>query len=317
MTALPLIMLALAAAALPSVAAQGAGLPAKIILDTDIGDDIDDAYALALAARHPGAQLMGVTTAFGETAKRQALAAKLLAVMGRGDVPVAAGRPGPAAAGPQCGWAAGFRSRAMRAGGAVRLMKQVIDRHPGEITLIAIGALTNVADLIRQHPDVRTKVRCITIMGGAAYVGYDERPPVVVEWNIKCDPEAARTVFESGIPVVMAGLDVTTMMRFDLDRQKRLFGAGSPVTDALAALTTIWGGGSAVPVLYDAVAVAWALGDRHCEAEERRVEVTPEGITRLVDGKPNTTVLVRPRRDEFLDWYVTAIQTALRQGGGR
>jgi inosine-uridine nucleoside N-ribohydrolase len=94
-----------AASASPSQAAP----VQKIILDTDIGGDVDDAYALALFAALPNVKLMAVTTAYGETQKRVPLAAKLLKVMGLPGVPVAAGRSGEAKVGPQCDWAAGFR----------------------------------------------------------------------------------------------------------------------------------------------------------------------------------------------------------------
>src|SRR5437588_11146139 len=88
--------------------------PIKIVLDTDIGDDIDDAYALALLVAQPDVKLLGVTTAFGQTRERAELAAKLLKAMGRGDVPVCAGRRGDHKIGRQYEWACGFRSKALR-----------------------------------------------------------------------------------------------------------------------------------------------------------------------------------------------------------
>ena len=146
--------------------------PMKIILDTDIGDDIDDAYALALLASHPGVQLLGITTAFGQTRERAELAAKLLQVIGRKDVPVHAGRRGEAAIRDQYAWARGFRSSAIKKEDAVTFLKQQFDRAPGEITLIAIGPLTNIGDLLSRHPEVKSKIRRLVIMGGAIYVGF-------------------------------------------------------------------------------------------------------------------------------------------------
>ena len=279
--------------------------PMKIILDTDIGDDIDDAYALALLASHPGVQLLGITTAFGQTRERAELAAKLLQVIGRKDVPVHAGRRGEAAIRDQYAWAHGFRSSAIKKEGAVTFLKQQFDRAPGEITLIAIGPLTNVGDLLSRHPEVKSKIRRLVIMGGAIYVGYNNQPPAVPEWNIKCDPQAARTVFSSGVPLLMAGLESTTMMKFEAARQKRVFGYGVPKTDALAALTNLWGGGT--PTLFDTVAVAHALRERYAEMEPVCVEVEDSGLTRRVEGTPNATLLVRPQKEAFLDWFVAAM----------
>src|SRR5689334_17269454 len=107
--------------------------PIKVILDTDIGDDIDDAYELSLLVSHPAVRLLGVTTAFGQTRERAELAAKLLHVMGRRDIPVYAGRRGEAAIRDQYAWARGFRSPAIKKEEAVTFLKREFDRAPGEI----------------------------------------------------------------------------------------------------------------------------------------------------------------------------------------
>src|SRR5687768_3927700 len=119
----------------------GNGPTQKVIFDTDIGDDIDDAYALVQVASAPNVQLLGVTTAFGQTGERAVLAAKLLHVMGRDDVSVYAGRRGPAEIRRQYDWARGYQSRAIQEEAAVDFMRREIERAPGEITLIAVGPL--------------------------------------------------------------------------------------------------------------------------------------------------------------------------------
>lgn len=280
----------------------------KMILDTDIGDDIDDAYALALIATRPNVQLLGVTTAFGQTHERAEVAAKLLKAMGRTDVPVYAGRRGPSQIREQYAWAKGYSAPHLKSGEAVEFLRQTVERYPGEVTLVAIGPLTNLGDLLTKYPETKSKIKRIVIMGGAVHVGYNNAEPPVVEWNIKCDPAAAKRVYGSGVPLVMAGLEVTTMMKLEADRQKRLYAYGTPMTDALAALTALWGGG--VPTLFDPVAVAYAVGEAHCEAESGHVVVDDDGMTRLTDGPANCTVLVRPQKDAFLDWYVEALRPA-------
>jgi inosine-uridine nucleoside N-ribohydrolase len=291
---------------LPASPAVAKAPPAPLfILDTDIGDDIDDAYALALLASRRDVKLLGVTTAFGQTRERAELAARFLTVMGRGDVPVYAGRRGPAEIRRQYEWARGFRSRNLKAGDAVSFLKEQVERRPGQVTLVAIGPLTNIGDLLTRHPETRAGIKQIIIMGGSVRVGYNNQPPPVPEWNIKCDPRAARAVFTSGVPLTMAGLEVTTMMQLDAERRKRITGYGSRMTDALSALTDLWG--NDVPTLFDVVAAAHALGQRFSESERLRVEVDESGLTRIVPGTPNVTVLVRPRKEAFLDWYVKAL----------
>lgn len=281
------------------------GAPQKVVLDTDIGDDVDDAYALTLLTSLRSAQILGVTTAFGETGKRAELAAKLLSVVGRRDIPVCAGRASDRPIGPQYAWARGFRSKALRRESAVEFLRGVVEKYPGEVTLIAVGPLTNLGDLLTRYPAIKPKIRGIVLMGGSVHVGYNNQSPPNPEWNIKCDPAAARIVYNSGVPVTMAGLEVTTMLKLDVPMQKRLCAKGSPMTDALSALTLLWGNN--IPTLYDPMAVAYALGHTFCEAEKRHVEVMDDGMTRLTEGPPNVTVLVRPRKEAFMEWYVTTL----------
>lgn len=279
--------------------------PVKVIFDTDIGDDIDDAYALTLLATRPGVKLLGVTTAWGQTRERAELAAKLLRVIGREDVPVYAGRRGEAKIREQYNWARGYRSKSIKDEEAVTFLRRQIERAPGEVTLIAVGPLTNVGDLFSRYPETARKLKGLFIMGGAVHVGYNNRPPAQPEWNILCDPAAARTVFASGVPLVMAGLEATTMMKFDAPLQKRLFARGRPHTDALAALTVLWGGGT--PTLFDTVAVARALGERFADEEPVHIVVEDNGLTRATPGAPNARLLVRPKKEAFLEWFVQAM----------
>ena len=297
----------------------------KVILDTDIGDDIDDAYALALLMAMPNARVLGVTTAWGQTQERAELTTKLLRVMGHANIPVVAGRRGDAQIRGQYAWAQhktedGISHDAANHNAtnhdatmetqkedAVEFMRRQFDHAPGEITLIAIGPLVNVGDLLTRYPDTKNKIKRIVIMGGAVHRGYNGQAAPTPEWNIKCDPKAARIVYTSGVPLTMAGLEATAMLQFDVARQKRLFALGTPTTDALAALTILWGNN--VPTLYDPMAVAWAMGGAFCETEQRHVVVDDDGMTRITDGPPNVTVLVNPQKYAFLDWYITQIAT--------
>ncbi|HEY3412613.1 MAG TPA: nucleoside hydrolase [Armatimonadota bacterium] len=301
-------LLACAVCLLPAVSAHAAASAprARFILDTDIGDDIDDAYALALLASRPNIELLGVTTTYGQTRERAEIAAKLLSVMRRPEIPVFAGRRGAAEIRRQYDWARGYKSRSLRAEDAVSFIRRQIERYPGEVTLICIGPLTNIGDLMSRYPQVRSKIARVVIMGGSILQGYGPTDPPAPEWNIRCDPAAARAVFQSGVPLTMAGLEVTTGMRLDSERQKRLFAVGTPTTNALAALTNLWGGG--VPVLYDVVAVAHALGHSLCEGEPRCVRIDDDGMTRVVAGPSNVTLLLRPHEPALMDWYIESMR---------
>ena len=295
--------------------AQGAKMPPeKVILDTDIGDDIDDAYALALLLAMPNMKVLGVTTAWGKTQERAELAVKLLHIMGQDKIPVYAGRRGAAKIGRQYEWAkradtteSGGKSRIppVQKEDAVTFLKREFERAPGEITLIAVGPLVNLGDLMTRYPDVRSKIKRIVIMGGAVHRGYNGQATPTPEWNIKCDPIAARAVFTSGVPLTMAGLESTAMLQFDKERQKKLFAQGTPTTDAIAVLTILWGNDT--PTLFDPMAVAWASGGKFCETEQRHVVVEDDGLTRITDGPPNVTVLINPQKDAFLDWYIASL----------
>jgi inosine-uridine nucleoside N-ribohydrolase len=202
----------------------------------------------------------------------------------------------------QHAWAKGYAGKNLKPEPAVEFLRKEIERAPGEITLCAIGPLTNLGDLFTRYPETKPKVKRIVIMGGAVYTGYGTNSNPEPEWNIKCDVAAARAVYESGVPLVMAGLEVTAMMQLDKDRRLRIAEAGAPATDALMSLTYLWE--QQTPTLFDPVAVAYACGHRFTDEEKKRVVVEENGLTRIVDGAPNTTVLVKPRKDAFLDWYV-------------
>ena len=186
-------------------AATPAPAPPLVILDTDIGDDIDDAFALALILRSPELHLLGIETAFGDTELRARLVDRYLAAVGRTDIPVMAGVQGPQTNHfSQAAYARQWPER-KHASGVDFLLKQ-IRAHPGKITLICVGPLTNIGELLKEHPDARTLIKRLVIMGGSVKVGYKPKAPPEPEWNIKLDPAAAQTVFASGVPITLAPL---------------------------------------------------------------------------------------------------------------
>jgi len=279
-----------------------------ILLDTDIGTDIDDAFALALIINSPELELLGVTTVAGDTQARARLAAKLLWEAGGAwrKVPVYAGDPGKPQPIEQARWAEGFTSPALHMSGAVDFMKTEINRWPGKVTIIAIGELTNVAALLKSDPSMAKQIKLIALMGGSVARGYglDSKPEA--EWNIKSNPEAAQTVFTSGVPLLMAPLDVTAMLQLDAAGRRRVFTHLTPLTNALTILYHLWG--NETPTLFDPMAVAMLIDSSMCETKQLAIEVDGQGFTRVVEGKPaNATVGMQTNPARFFQLYLSRV----------
>ena len=284
--------------------------PSKIpiILDTDIGTDIDDAFALALVINSPELELLGVTTVAGDTQARARLAAKLLWEAGGTwrKVPVYAGEPGKPQPIDQTRWANGFTGSALHRSGAVDFMKTEINRRPGRVTIITIGELTNVAALLKSDPSMAKQIKLIALMGGSVARGYEPDSKPEAEWNIKSNPEAAQTVFSSGVPLLMAPLDVTAMLQLDAAGRRRVFTHLTPLTNALTIFYHLWG--NETPTLFDPMAVAMLVDPSLVETQQLAIEVDGQGFTRVVEGQPaNATVGMRTDPKRFFEFYLSRV----------
>jgi purine nucleosidase len=286
-------------------------VPAPVIFDTDIGTDIDDAYALVALIRRPELQVLGITTVSGDTIARARLAAKLLQIAGGRwtQVPVYAGLSGPPQYMKQVEWADGFASPSLHNEGGVEFMRRQINARPGEITLIAVGELTNIAALLDSEPGIGRKVRAISLMGGSIYRGYAPGSKPEPEWNIRSNSAAARTVFTSGVPLLVAPLDSTADLKLTPEMRVRLFARGIPLHDALAALdqmwryTNHWKGD--MPTLFDVLPVALVNPRKPYGLEALHIEVAADGLTRPVEGaKPNTQVALEVDVAAFMNEFV-------------
>jgi inosine-uridine nucleoside N-ribohydrolase len=286
---------------------SGAKIP--IILDTDIGSDIDDAFALALIMNSPEFELLGVTTVSGDTAARARIAAKMLWEAGGKwrQVPVVAGVPGPKQGINQAPWADDFVSPQILKESAVDFLRSKIHRYPGEITLIAIGELTNVAALIKADPLVVKQIKRIAIMGGSIARGYEPGSKPDPEWNIKSNPAAAQVVFSSGIPIILAPLDVTAMLKLDAAGRSRIFSNGTPIGASLEALYQLFGN-DRTPILFDPMAVAMLLGPGLCQMQDLAIDIDAQGFTRVVDGNhANAKVGMSTDPAKFFDFYLARL----------
>ncbi|WP_024508997.1 nucleoside hydrolase [Bradyrhizobium sp. ARR65] len=294
----------------PALAAEAAPRQQLVIIDTDIGDDIDDAFAIGLALASPELKILGITSAWGDTALRARLLDRLLCDTGRSDIPVAVGveKHGPGEAMfSQARWAARQAEKAHPA--AVDFLLEQVRQHPGEITLIGIAPLTNLAAAMERDPATFKKLKRIVIMGGSIHRGYGDpyapNPHPDAEYNIARDVAAARAVFNAGVPLTVMPLDATQLKLDEMKRQQ-LFTESTNLTDDLALLYLQWAEGfrQQTPILYDDVAVAYAIDPAMCPASPMRIEIDDKGFTRAVSGAANSSVCLNSDSDRFFNFYM-------------
>ncbi|WP_429138877.1 pyrimidine-specific ribonucleoside hydrolase RihA [Aeromonas veronii] len=304
-----------------------------VILDCDPGHD--DAIALILALASPELKVLAVTTSAGNQTPDKTLnnALRILTLLGRDDIPVAAGAPKPLAReliiadnvhgesgldGPKLPDPA-FAPQAMT---GLELMAKCLRESPQPVTLVPTGPLTNIALLLAAHPELKGKIARIVLMGGAAGAG-NWTP--AAEFNIYVDPEAADMVFKSGIPITMCGLDVTheaQVMDEDIERVRAIT---NPVAQCVAGLLDFfmiyhrdpkWGFAGAP--LHDPCTIAWLLAPELFHGVECRVDIETSGehtvgmtvVDRYgLSGKPaNALVLLGLDRPGFIDLLVTRLR---------
>lgn len=306
-----------------------------IILDCDPGHD--DAIALILALASPELELKAVTTSAGNQTPDKTLrnALRILTLLQRSDIPVAGGAVKPLMReliiadnvhgesgldGPELP----EPNFAPQTCNAVELIAQTLRASQQPVTVVATGPLTNIALLLTSHPELHAKISRIVIMGGAAMLG-NWTP--AAEFNIYVDPEAAEIVFQSGLPIVMAGLDVThraQIMSEDIERFRHL---GNPVADVVADLLDFfmeyhkqekWGFQGAP--LHDPCTIAWLIKPDIFTCVDRWVGVETQGkytqgmtvvdYYSLTANQPNTTVMMDVDRQAFVDLLVERIGAA-------
>jgi len=308
-------------------------MPKRIIFDTDTG--VDDAMALLLILRSPELQLEGVTTVFGNSSvdncTRNALA--VLELGGRPDVPVARGAHRPLLR-PYRGKGSTVhgenglgnvdmpppKTKPVSAPAAQFIVEQVMAA-PGEIGLVAVGPLANLALAVRLEPRIVNAVREVIIMGGAATVGGNAS--AAAEANIHNDPEAASIVFSAGWPLTMVGLDVTTQIQMKQDYLARLEAAGTPLTDFIIAITEFYSRnylrryGIRGFFVHDSSAVAYAIDPTLFETRLLPVEIdtthgpnagrTVADVRQDPPQEPNVNVCLRVDAARFLQLYFDRI----------
>ena len=294
-----------------------------VILDIDPGHD--DAVALMLACGHPGLDLLAVTTVAGHVSLEKTThnALRVLSLVGCTHVPVGVGASEPLERplhtaedihgksgldGPEELPEAGFEPDER---GAVALIADTLGASTEPVTLVPVGPLTNIAAFLREHPYLKDRVAHISLMGGS--MGLGNTTPAA-EFNIYVDPEAAREVFESGLPITMSGLDITHQASANLDERERLRATGR-VGGVVAGFLDYFAAtykrvfGFDAPPLHDPVAVAAVLEPGLLKTRPMRVDIECESdITRgetvcdfygVTGRTPNAEVGVELDREGF------------------
>jgi inosine-uridine nucleoside N-ribohydrolase len=243
--------LALVVLAAISLVASIQAQPHQVIFDTDFGTvPQDDSYALMLALHSPELEILGITTVAGNWSVEQGTAdvLRMLEVANREDIPVFAGADMPLEHEPDefarttygSWWSdepaspppGGFATKKVEELGAVEFIIDTVEARPGEVTILAIGPLTNVAMALRLAPGLASKVKELVIMGGAVGALPDGAGNMTpgAEFNFWVDPEAARIVLRSGIPIQLSALNVSRKSNMTLEWYNKLVAADTPFT---------------------------------------------------------------------------------------
>jgi purine nucleosidase len=282
-----------------------------IVLDTDIGSDVDDALCLALALAAPELEICGLTTVGNESERRAHVAAKLLSLAQRSDIPVFAGCRVPVLGERRFNWFGHEAGETLEPGeepviadehGVDALLR--LSREHEALEIVAVGPLTNIAVALMKDPDLAGRVERLTVMGGhirrVEYGGHLFAPGV--DYNLCSDPHASYVVLRSGIPTRLVTADVTLQAWLSDEQLGRIEAADSEFHRVLAAEIRSWtpiqqrifaGAGcntddGNVAFLHDPLALACVYDERFCSFEELEIEpqIEPSGLFRTLERDP-------------------------------
>lgn len=251
----------------------------KILLDTDIGSDIDDAVCLAYLLAQPQCELLGITTVSGEPERRAMMASAQCQIAGQ-QIPIFPGAAQPlliAQKQPLCPQADALDNwphvTDFPKNQAVDFLRQTIHAHPGEITLLTIGPLTNIALLFAIDPEIPSLLKGLVMMGGVFTTsGHGDKP---LEWNIILDPHAAAIVYRTTVPIHRSiGLDVTMQVNLESTEVRQRF--QTPLLRPVLDFAEIWFTKRPTITFHDPLAAATLFDDQICTFERGHVEVELE-----------------------------------------
>ena len=266
---------------------RGGRIP--VILDTDIGGDIDDTWALAMLLKSPELRPLLVVSDRGNTVYRAKIIARLLTLAGRTDVPVGVGVREGDGEGPQGAWVADYRLAdypgAVHEDGVNAIIRTVMDA-PEPVTLICIGPVPNIAEALRREPGIAPRARFVG-MHGSVFRGYNGSAEVSAEWNVRADPQSCRAVFTAPWEnMTITPVDTCGMVKLAGEHYRRVRDCREPLTAAVIANYRLWAEHHRYhdpekqsSVLFDTVAVYLAFSTERLTVRRMGVRVTDDGLT--------------------------------------
>ena len=291
-----------------------------VILDTDIGSDIDDAVCLAYLLKQKRCDLLGVTTVSGDVKQRASLAHVVCDAAGRSEVPIHAGAAGPLLVGPGQPHVPQYEAIAQRPhrqdfppATAIEFMRQTIRSRPGEITLLGIGPLTNLALLFKLDPEIPSLLKELVLMCGVFTTG-SKHGPGAREWNALVDPIATAIVYAARPKrFTSIGLEVTAKCRMDADKCRSSFAEAASSLGVVAEMAEIWFRRAERLTFHDPLAAAILFEPDLCQYADGTVsvETTSPTLAGLTSFHPDENKPHRVATDvddkRFFDHYFATV----------
>lgn len=271
-------------------AASASKIP--IILDTDIGGDIDDTWALALLLKSPEFDVRLIVSDSGDTVYRARLIAKLLEVAHRTDIPVGVGIRQSTEGGPQAAWVADydlarFPGKVHQDG--VAAIVDTILKAPKPVTLVCIGAVPNIKAALQRNPEIAERARFVG-MHGSIRRGYGDKPRPDPEANVVTDVASARVVFTAAWPMTITPLDTCGLVRLTGENYRHVADSSDPLARAVIENYRIWrlandpkakGAATSSTTLFDTVAIQLARSEEWLRMENLPIVISDDGYTRI------------------------------------
>jgi len=304
--------------AIPAISAQSSTGKEKLLVDTDIGNDIDDTVCLAYLLSQKQCDILGITTVSGEPVVRAKLASALLKAAGREDIPIYPGVEQPLLT-PQKQpvahqvkylpkWS---HETKFPEGQAIEFMRRTIRENPHEVTLLAVGPLTNIALLFAVDPEIPALLKRLVIMCGAFTYRY-KGEPCLTEWNARCDPYATAMVYRAPVKnIISVGLDVTSNVVLEKDEIIKRFNTG--ILKVVLDFSGILDNTRKQIVFHDPLAAAVIFKKGICNFKRGNVEIEIgnerlEGLTYWkADEKGKNEVAFGVDREMFFEHFFSTI----------
>ncbi len=292
-----------------------AGSPVPVILDTDLGDDIDDTWALAMLLGTPQVDLKLIVTASDDTAKKTRLVAKILEALGRTNVPLGQGLKTSEQPIHQEKWLGDYRLEQYKGKvhtDGVQAMIDVIKQSPQPVTLLVIGPQTNIREALERAPEIAKNARVVA-MAGSVEIGYAGKQGADAEWNVIKDIPAAKAVFAASWDITFAPLDSCGTLILRGERFAKVDTSKDSKAATVIANYRQWANYDKYPkgessVLFDTVAAYLAFDEALCEMKTVKLMIDDKGFTKTSEeGRPVRCAMRWKNRDAFEELLVNTL----------